>query len=117
MSEIPLCSIAISSQLPPEDIESLETSLTLNSIKLQKSPTRIVGADDIAFVATIVGGIAATANLVEYSIKFAKVINNWRRKLREKGIEPEGRLEHPELPFLDLSTATDEEIEAWLSQR
>lgn len=27
MSEIPLCSVTISSQLPPDEIESLETSL------------------------------------------------------------------------------------------
>lgn len=51
MSEIPLCSIVISSQLPPDEIESLETLLEMNSIKVQKSPSRIVGADDIVFVA------------------------------------------------------------------
>ncbi|MDJ0675096.1 MAG: hypothetical protein QNJ36_06920 [Calothrix sp. MO_167.B42] len=113
MSEIPLCTIVISSQLPPDEIESLETSLEMSSIKVQKSPGRIVGADDIAFVATVVGGIAATANLIEYSIKITKAINNWRRKLRSKGIEPKGRLEHPERPPLDLKTASDEELEEW----
>ncbi|MDZ8186805.1 MAG: hypothetical protein RMX96_18390 [Nostoc sp. ChiSLP02] len=117
MSEIPLCTIVISSQLPPNEIESLETSLEMNSIKVQKSPSRIIGADDIVFVATVIGGIAATANLIEYSIKVAKAINNWRQKLREKGTEPKGTLEHPKRPPLDLSTATDEEIEEWLSQK
>ena len=117
MSEIPLCSIVISSQLPPDEIESLETSLGMNSIKVQKSPSRIAGADDIVFVATVIGGVAATANLIEYSIKVAKAINNWRRKLQEKGTEPKGRLEHPKRPPLDLRTATDEEIEEWLSQK
>ena len=117
MSEISLCSIVISSQLPPDEIESLETSLGMNSIKVQKSPSRIAGADDIVFVATVIGGVAATANLIEYSIKVAKAINNWRRKLREKGTEPKGRLEHPKRPPLDLRTATDEEIEEWLSQK
>ncbi|MDM9586176.1 hypothetical protein [Nostoc sp. GT001] len=117
MSEIPLCSIVISSQLPSNEIESLETLLGMSSINVQKSPSRILGADDIVFVATVVGGIAATANLIEYSIKVAKAINNWRRKLREKGIEPKGTLEHPVRPSLDLSTATDEEIEEWLSRK
>ncbi len=117
MSEIPLCSIVISSQLPPDEIESLETSLSLSSIKVQKSPSWIIVADDIVFVATVVGGIAATANLIDYSIKVAKAIINWRRKLREKGIEPQGKLEYPKRPYLDLSTATDEEIEEWLSQK
>lgn len=118
MSEIPLCSIVLSSQLPPDEIESLETSLSLlSSVNVQKSTSRIVGADDIVFIATVVGGMAATANLIEYSVKFAKAIKKWRQKLREKGIEPKGKLEHPKRPPLDLSTATDEEIEEWLSQK
>jgi hypothetical protein len=117
MSEVPLCSIVISSKIPTQEIESLETSLSMSSIKVQKSPSRVVGADDIVFVATVVGGLAATANLIEYGIKVAKVINNWRRELRAKGIEPKGKLEHPKRPPLDLSKATDEEIEEWLSQK
>jgi hypothetical protein len=117
MSEIPLVSIVISSQMPSDEIESLETSLSLASIKVQKSPSRVVGVDDIVLVATVISGVAATAQLIDYSIKTAQAINNWRRKLREKGIEPKGKLEHPKRPYLDLNTATDEEIEAWLSQK
>ncbi|MBO3458337.1 hypothetical protein G7B40_004700 [Aetokthonos hydrillicola Thurmond2011] len=117
MNQYPLCTIVISSQVPPDEIESLETSLELSSIKLQKSPSRIVGADDIVFVATVLGGIAATADLIDKSIKVAKALNNWRRKMREKGIEPKGKLEHPDRSFIDLSTATDEEIEQWFSQK
>jgi hypothetical protein len=33
MSEIPLCSVTISSQLPLDEIDSLETSLLINSLK------------------------------------------------------------------------------------
>jgi hypothetical protein len=117
MGEIPLVSIVISSQLPLDEIESLETSLSLSSIKVQKSPSRVVGVDDIVLVATVISGVAATAQLMDYGIKVAKVIINWRRKLREKGIEPQGKLEYPKRPYLDLNTATDEEIEAWLSQK
>ncbi len=116
MSEIPLCSIVISSQLSGE-IEYLETLLEMSSINVQKSPSRVFGADDIVFIATILGGVAATANLIDYSIKVAKSINNWRKTLREKGIEPKGKLEHPKRPDIDLTTATDEEIEAWFSQK
>ncbi len=117
MSEIPLCSIIVSSQLPPDAIEFLETSLSISSIKVQKSPSRILGADDIILVAAVLGGMAATADLIDYGIKVAKAINHWRGKLREKGIEPEARLEHPKRPPLDLSSATDEEVEEWLSQK
>lgn len=117
MSEIPLVSIVISSQMPADEIESIETSLSLASIKVQKSPNRVIGVDDIVLVATVVSGVAATAQLIDYSIKTAQVIVNWRRKLREKGIESKGKLEYPKRPYLDLNTATDEEIEEWLSQK
>lgn len=117
MSETPLCSVVISSQLPADEIESLETSLEMSSIKVQKSPSRVAGADDIVFVATVASGVAATAQLIDYGIKFARAINNWRRELRSKGIEPKGRLENPECPPLDLSKANDEEIVKWLSQK
>ena len=114
MSEIPLCSILISSQLPLDDIESLETSLSFSSIKVQKSPNRVLGVDDVVLFITVA---STTAQLIDYSIKAAKSINNWRQKLREKGIEPKGKLQHPKRPYLDLRTATDEEIEAWLSHK
>lgn len=117
MSEIPLCKIVISSKLPQDEVENLETLLEISSIELQKSTSRVVGGDDIVFIATVLGGMAAAANLIEYGIKIAKAIANWRRELRLREIEPVGRLEHPNRPPLDLSTASDEEIEEWLSQR
>ncbi|NEP02062.1 MAG: hypothetical protein F6K58_26085 [Symploca sp. SIO2E9] len=117
MSGIPLCRIVISSPLPTSDLELLETSLQISSIEVQKSPSRFIGVDDLMVVATLLGGVAATADLIECGIKVGKAINNWRRQLREKGIEVEGRLEHPKYLPLDLSKATDEEIEAWLSQK
>jgi hypothetical protein len=117
MSKVPFCNIVVSAQLPSDEIESLETLLRINSIEVQKSTSRVVGVDDIVFVATVVSGLAATAQLIEYGIKVAAAINNWRRELRLKGIEPQGKLEHPKRPALDLSTATDEEIEEWLSQK
>ena len=61
MGEIPLVSIVISSQIPLDEIESLETSLSLSSIKVQKLPNRVLGVDDIVLVATVISGVAATA--------------------------------------------------------
>jgi hypothetical protein len=117
MRAIPICSIIISSQLPADEIESLETSLTISSINVQKPLNRVFGADDIVFVATVLGGAAAAVNLIDYGIKVAKVINKWRQELRAKGIQPQGKLEHPKRPSLDISKVTDEEIEEWLSQK
>lgn len=115
MSEIPVCSITISSQLPAEDIESLKTSLSLSSINLQNSPSRVVAADDILFILTVIGGIDAASNLIP---KLVRVLKDWRRKLREKGEEPQGTLKQKnlELPPLDISKATDEEIEKWFEE-
>ncbi|PSB04422.1 hypothetical protein [Merismopedia glauca] len=117
MSEVPICSIAISSEIPADEIEYLETSLQMNGITVQKSTTRVVGADDVVFIATVLGGVVAAIDLIERGIKLAQVIKNWRKELRSKGIEPKGRLEHPKRPPLDLSKATDEEIEEWLSRK
>ena len=113
MSEIPVCTIVVSSEISASDIASLEMALQINEIKLQKSTERIVGADDVVFIATVMGGLAATANLVEYGIKAGKAINNWRKKLKEKGQPTPVRLEHPQRQPLDLETATDEEVAQW----
>ncbi len=124
MGSIAFCTIIISSQIPADVIDDLETSLSVNSIEVQKQPSRIIGADDIAFVATVAGGVATTATLIDYSIKIGKVINNWRKDLRKKNIEPKGKLNYKNQFEIDLMTATDEEIEvwcekvkAWLSQK
>ena len=114
MNEIPLCNLIISSEVPTEDIESLAESIKLTSAQVQKNASRVVGIDDIALLITIAVGVG---QLTEYGIKVAQAINRWRDKARQQGIEPQGRLEHPNRPPLDLTTATDEEIEEWLSQR
>ncbi len=49
-SETTICSIKISSKLSDDEIESLETSLAMSSIKLQKSPSRVIGADDVVWL-------------------------------------------------------------------
>ncbi len=113
MSEIPVCTIVMSSQISASEIASLEMALEINEIKLQKSTERIVGADDVVFIATVMGGLAATANLIEYGIKVSKAINNWRKSRRDRGETTPVRLEHPQRPPLDLDTATDEEVDEW----
>ena len=99
--------------MPTDEIESLSSAIKLTSAKVQKATSRAVGVDDIALVISIAVGMA---DLAERSIKVAKAINNWRQQAREKGIEPQGKLQHPQRPYVDLTTATDEEIEEWLSQ-
>ncbi|HLP88465.1 MAG TPA: hypothetical protein VK184_07735 [Nostocaceae cyanobacterium] len=105
--------ISISSPLSPSEIEYLETSLSLSSLKTQITKHRAIGVDDIVVIVSVA---SATAQLIDYGIKAAKAINNWRKELQEKGIKPQGKLKHPQLPDLDLNAATDEQIKAWFGE-
>ncbi len=49
--------------------------------------------------------------------QLTKVIKKWRKERREAGKEISGKLERRNRPPLNLNTATDEEIEEWLSQQ
>lgn len=117
MSEVPLCSITISSQVPPDEIESLETALQMSSIRVQKSSTRVFGVDDIVLVATVLKEALEAAALIDFSLKAARVLKNWRQNLRSNGIEPEGKLEYPDCASLDFTNASDEDIDEWFSQK
>ncbi|MEO0869407.1 MAG: hypothetical protein AAFY17_13385 [Cyanobacteria bacterium J06642_11] len=111
MSEVALCRIVFSSVLPPDEIEALSTLIRLTSAQVQKPASRAFGADDVALLITIAVGIG---QLTEYCIKIAQAITHWREKARQRGVEVKGKLERPERPTLDLGTATEEEIKAWL---
>jgi hypothetical protein len=111
MSEILLCRVVLSAELPAAEVEFLASSIQLTSAKVQKTTSRAFGADDLALLITILVGIG---QLAEYGISIAKAINSWRRQARQKGLEPQGKLERPDHPPLDLNTATDEEVEEWL---
>lgn len=113
MSETPICRIVLSPDVPPDEVESLSTSLQLTAATVQRTTSRVFGADDLALVITILVGMG---QLAEYGVKLAKAINSWRRSARQKGIEPQGRLERPGHPPLDLNTATEDEVEEWLSR-
>jgi hypothetical protein len=113
MKEVPLCNVAIASNITSQEIESLISAIELASAKVQKEANRVVGVDDVVTVITILVGVG---QLTEYSIRIAKAIIKWRKQAREKGIQPAGKLEHPSRPPLDLSEASDEEIEQWFRE-
>ena len=113
MSEVPFVSLVISSNMPDDEVESLLSSIRLTSANVQQLEKRAFIADDIIALITVAVGLGQIA---EYGIKIAKAINNWRRKAKEKGIQVEVKLERPDRSSLDLNTATDEEVEEWLSK-
>lgn len=112
MKEVPLCNIAITSEVAEEEVESLISAIKLTSAQVQKEPSRVVGIDDAVAIITILVGIG---QLSEYSVRVAKAIIKWRKQAREKSVEAQIKLEHPSRPPLDLSQASDEEIKKWLS--
>jgi hypothetical protein len=116
MSNIPLCTIVIASQLSLADIESLEMTLNIDALQLQKPAKRLLGADDLLLVMAVVSGAAGAAQLLDYGIKITKAFIDWRRKQREQGKDVDCILEHPDRPPLDLRKATDEEIEEWFTR-
>ena len=118
MKEIPLCSIVIAADLSPEEKDSLISAIKLTSAKVQDDPSRFIGIDDIleAIIVSIVASVI-TEQVPKVTKKIAKAIIDWRTKARAKGKKTPVKLEHPERNPLDLETATDEEIEEWLSQQ
>jgi hypothetical protein len=89
------------------------SSIRLTSANVQQLEKRAFIADDIIALITVLVGVG---QITEYGIKIAKAINNWRRKAKEKGIQVEVKLERPDRTSLDLHSATDEEVEEWLSK-
>jgi hypothetical protein len=112
MEEVALCNIVLSPSVSEEDLSDLSTALRMAAVKVEQPTSRVFGVEEIALFVSIVVG---AAQLAEYGVRVGKAINDWRRKIRQKGKEPKGRLEHPEKAPIDLWTATDAEVEEWLS--
>ncbi|GIV90286.1 MAG: hypothetical protein KatS3mg055_2804 [Chloroflexus sp.] len=98
-----------------DERESLLALLRATGAEVQSKPSRdidwqtvVVIIDEIGKVAT---GVTAIIVLAE---KIAEKLNVWRATMRRKGKTPRGVLRRPHQPPLDRSTATDQEVLAWL---
>ncbi|PJF46541.1 MAG: hypothetical protein CUN48_13265 [Candidatus Thermofonsia Clade 3 bacterium] len=101
--------------IPADERESLLALLRAMGAEVQSTPSRdfdwqtvVVIIDEIGKVAT---GVTAIIVLAE---KIAEKLNAWRATMRRQGKTPRGVLRRPHQPPLDLSTATDQEVLAWL---
>ena len=117
MKEIPLCNIALSSDVAANELESLISAIKLTSAQVQKEPSRVVGLDDVVAIITILVGIK---ELTESSVRVANAIIKWRKEAKQKGIATQVKLERPDRSHLYLieftnpdAEATDEEIKKW----
>ncbi len=113
MSKVPLCSLTVEN-LTPAEKEELLSAIKLTSVQIQSEPERVLGVDDVAGAIVLLGVVA---QLAEQSIKVAKAIIKWRRDRKKAGKKITGKLQPPGRPPLNLETATDEEIEEWLSHK
>ena len=116
MPEIPL-KLTVTN-LTKAEKEDLLSAIELTSVRIQSEPERILGVDDVLEIFLI----AMVSKLAEKTIdsattELAKVIKKWREERREAGKAISGKLEQKNRPPLNLDTATDEEIEQWLSHK
>lgn len=116
MPEIPL-KLTVTN-LTKAEKEDLLSAIELTSVRIQSEPERILGVDDVLEIFLI----AMVSKLAEKTIdsattELAKVIKKWREERREAGKAISGKLEQKNRPPLNFDTATDEEIEQWLSHK
>lgn len=114
MSRHPLFSIQISTDLPDVERESLLLVLR-RVVDVEVPVNRISGAEWVTFVA-VMKDMATLAGTAAALVKLANEINTWRRNAQQRAIEPQVTLQHPDKDPLKLTTATDEEVQTWLSQ-
>jgi hypothetical protein len=114
MNQSQLFNVLVSSDVPELERESLILSLS-SVADVQEAPSRISGPEWITFVA-IMKDVATVAGAAAALVKLGNEINTWRRNARQCAIEPKVKLQGPDQAPLELTTATDEEVEKWLSQ-
>lgn len=105
-------SVAVSPKVPAAERESLLLILEPHATVKEAESRAIEWAVFIAIVKDI-GVVAGTAAAL---IKLANEIITWRKSAKTRGVEPEVKLQHPDKETLNLSTATDEEINEWISK-
>jgi hypothetical protein len=114
MSRSPLFSIAVSSELPEAETQTLLEALRAE-LDIQEPAHRTLPPEWITFVA-IMKDIGIVAGAGAAVLRLVNEINTWRHNARRRGVEPKAQLYRPNQPPLDLATATDEEVRRWLSQ-
>lgn len=114
MNEVPL-KLTVTNLTTAEKDELL-SAIELTSVRIQAKSERALGVDDILeiILVAVIGKVAEkTFDLA--TNKLAEVIKKWRKQRQQAGKPIKGKLETSQRPPLNLDTATDEEIDEWLS--
>lgn len=104
--------ISLAPTLSDLDRATLRTLLERYAV-IQDHQEKLGGAEWETFIAVLkdVGTLVTTGMALK---KLATELSEWRKQVRQKGAIPAGKLLHPDRQPLDLATATDEEVLAWL---
>lgn len=120
MSQPTAFTVAVASDVPPAERDLLVRALE-SGAQVQTSTTRAIDPATIATFVVVVGAVKVTAEAVKASaeagtalMELAEKIRAWRDVARKRGSTPNVQLQHPAQPSLDLRTATDEQVLAWL---
>lgn len=112
MSDPTLLGISIATTLPSPEQATLRALLERHAT-LQHSPERLGGPAWETFVA-IMRDVDVIASGGTAMVIFARELLAWRKHMQQQGTTPAVKLTRPDAPPIDLATATDEEVLAWL---
>lgn len=107
-------SIAFDPHTPAADREMLLAALRAHADEVQETSTKTLGLDWPTFVA-VMGDVGKVAGGATALIKLGQQLWPVVKHLREHG-KLQAQLKRPDQPPLDLATATEEELLAWLIQ-
>jgi hypothetical protein len=119
MSEDYRFSVTIPGDMPADEREALVVVLRSHADvqELEARDPATIGLTLVAImkdVAVVAGGVTAAASAAKALMELAEKINQWRRNARAHGQTPNARLERAGRAPLDLATARDEDVLAWL---
>jgi hypothetical protein len=106
-------SIVFDPQTCAADREVLLSVLRAYADDVQEAPSKAI---DWATFVVIMGDVGAVAGGTSALIALGKQLWRASKAMRERGRTVAGRLDRPGQPPLDLATATEEELLAWLIQ-
>ncbi len=112
MSQPNIIAISIASDLPEDERTALLLALRAHA-NVQESQSKALDWETVLAVIKQAGEIAdAFTNMAA----LATMLYGWAQGVRKRGHTPRARLERPNQPPLDLATADEHEVLAWLLQ-
>ena len=112
MNQPHIVAISLATDVPEDERAALLLALQ-GHVNVQKAPSKALDWETVLVVIKQAGEVAdAVTNLAA----LATVLYGWAQSVRRRWRVPRARLERPNQPPLDLATADEQEVLAWLIQ-